>query len=571
MKVRHQILDKLGSGGFGCVYKALDTQLDREVAIKRLKAESYVDHIELKEQMLSEAKILAGLRHPNIVSIYDVIDSDTGGDIVMELIEGSTLDQVISKGPLKVEQFLFVATQLLSAMATAHEHNILHCDLKPSNIMLSDLEDGNYHATVLDFGMSPSKDEEPKTKTGAQRLVGSIYFMAPEIIESGITSPESDIYSLGCLFYYMLTGHHPFDGECTVTVMASHMRNAFIPIQQHKDDLPDSLSSWIESHIQHKPEDRISSCRDSLNSLLKLEDLKPLETLAEVYPNSDFSNTMLHSLSSLTKVNVKISDKQKEEFAKSKRTNPSITPADQVPLEERVQQVRPENLWYFSIDDVRKGPVHFSKVCELIAEGFIRSNDPIYQHRIGQWTPAIQIPEFKDEFQAAKVMPPRPKRKKKISLRNSARVRAQKAIAKAAQVRVTREEVKPFPTEITTVITVCCLVSAVLLWNIDFWQQALLAASLMLVLSSLILTRIRMNQHEARWIIPAVFIPVLTDAIFALLRPKLGAQSFTLMLLGLGLFTYTATHRYANDVISQLHLDGLSEWLHKLTEQMASL
>jgi serine/threonine-protein kinase len=141
-KERHQIIKQLSSGGsgdFGCVYQARDTQLDRDIAIKRFKNESSPSQNELKEQLLTEAKILAGLRHPNIVSIYDVIENENGGDIIMELIDGDTLDTVIKKTPLDLQQFLFVAIQLLSAIATAHEHRVLHCGLKPSNIMLTDL------------------------------------------------------------------------------------------------------------------------------------------------------------------------------------------------------------------------------------------------------------------------------------------------------------------------------------------------------------------------------------------------------------------------------------------------
>ncbi|MFC4995469.1 protein kinase domain-containing protein [Rubritalea tangerina] len=564
MKERHQIIKQLGAGGFGSVYLARDTQLDRDVAIKRLKAENYADHLELKEQLLTEAKVLAGLRHPNIVSIFDVIETDTGGDIIMELIEGETLDSIINEKPLTIEQFLFVSTQLLSAIATAHEHNIIHCDLKPSNVMLVPLENDNYQATVLDFGLSPSKEGSTNNKKTNQKLVGSIYFMAPELLEAGITSKQSDIYSMGCLFYYMLTGKHPFDGDSPVIIMASHMRNAYTPIQELLPEIPESLASWIADHIKYDPDARVQTCRDSLNKLLKLEGIKPLETFAEAYEDSSLNNTMLHSLSSLTKASVKLSKKQQEEFEKSKKNSSAIQQQPMTALADRVHQARPQDLWYFSIDDVRKGPVPFAKVCELIAEGFIRSNDPIYHHRIGEWTPAVQIPEFKEEFQSAKAMPPRPKRKKKVSLRNSQRIRAQKAAAKAAQIKIEQEDPLPFPLEIVTTVVLSSLTLATITWSPFPWQSILTVSAFLFFITGLIIARIRMNQDDPRWLIPAIFIPIVTDLLYAIFSPKEGLQAFVMTLLGIAFFVYCSLHRTLGDFLEHTGLGFLSRLINAI-------
>jgi len=560
---RHQIIKQLGSGGFGAVYQAHDTQLDRDIVIKRLKNESSYGQKELKEQLLTEAKVLAGLRHPNIVSIYDVIENENGGDIIMELIEGDTLDTVVKKAPLDLQQFLFVATQLLSAIATAHEHSILHCDLKPANIMLTELDRSNYQTTVIDFGMSPSQEESSSSKSGTQRIVGSIHFMAPEVIESNINTETSDIYSIGCIFYYALTGQYPFKGDSPVVIMASHMRNDFIPIRQHLPDLPGSFCQWLESHIQYKQDDRIESCRASLNALMELEGVDAQEVLSAISRDSTLNDSVQHSLSTLTKVNLKLSAKQQEEFEKSKMTNAGVTQQKMVPMAERVHQVRPQDMWYFSINDVRKGPIPFSQICDLIAEGFIRSNDLIYQQRIGEWTPAIEIPEFKEEFEEAVAMPPRPKRNKIISLRNSQRIRAQRAVAKAAKIRVTQDVEKPFAIEIALLLVVSCLAAAFLLFQPAQWQGCLLVTSLVFILASLIVTRVRMNQYDPRWMIPAIFLPVLSDIAFASLKPKHGAQSFLLLVLGTAIFVYSLGHRYSNDLLSDPNLEFVSHLLSK--------
>ncbi|MFT5881974.1 MAG: serine/threonine protein kinase [Crocinitomicaceae bacterium] len=567
-KERHQIIKQLSSGGsgdFGCVYQARDTQLDRDIAIKRFKNESSPSQNELKEQLLTEAKILAGLRHPNIVSIYDVIENENGGDIIMELIDGDTLDTVIKKTPLDLQQFLFVAIQLLSAIATAHEHRVLHCGLKPSNIMLTDLSRSNHKTTVIDFGISPSQDETSSSKSGTQRIVGSIHFVAPEVIESNIHSEASDIYSIGCIFYYALTGQYPFKGDSPVAIMASHMRNDFILIRQHLPDLPSPFCQWLESHIQYQQDDRVESCRESLNALMQLEGVDAQEALSAMSHDSSLNDSMQNSLSTITKANLTLSTKQQEEFQaefeENKRTHPGTTPQGMVPMAESVHQVRPQDMWYFSIDEIRKGPVPFSKICELIAEGFICPKDLIYQQRLGEWIPAIEIPEFKEDFQVAEAMPPRPKRKERVSLRNSQRIRAQRAAAKAAKTRLSKEEKKPFASEISLMLVVSCLAIAFLVFQPTQWQGCLLMTSLILILSSLILTRIRMNQYDARWMVPAILLPVLSDIAFAALKPKHGGQSFLLLVLGVALFVYCSSHRYSNDLVSDFNLEFVSELL----------
>ena len=556
---RHKIIKHLGSTGF--VYLAHDTQLERDVAIKRLSSEANTKQTELKQQLLTEAKLLAGLKHPSIVSIYDVIETATGGDIIMEFVEGDTLENVVNKGPLELKSFLYVAAQLLSAIATAHEHGILHCDLKPSNIMLLELDRSRYKTTVLDFGMPLSQDQTSDSKSSTQQIVGSIHFIAPEVIESNTTTEASDIYSIGCLLYYALTGKFPFAGDSPVVIMAAHMRNDFIPIQQLVPALPASLCQWLEAHLHYKQDDRVGSCRKSLDALMLLEGIEGLEALSEICNDNNFEELILDSLSSSKKSNITLSAKQQEEFEKSKKPSPSATPQDMVPMSDRINQVRPQDMWYFSIAGERKGPVPFDKVCELIAEGFIRSNDAIYQHRIGEWTPASEIPEFKVDFEEALAMPPRPERKEKIIARNSQRIKAQRAAAKAAQTHTVKEQEQPFPTEITVLIIFSSLAAACLFFQPILWQACLLVTSLLLILTSLIMTRVRMNQCDARWVIPAILLPVLSDLIFAILKPKHGGQSFLLLVLAALLTFYCSSHRYANDVLSQLTLDRLTDLL----------
>lgn len=552
MNHRHQIYELLGSGGFASVYKARDSQLGRDIAIKRLKHKSSDDHRQLREQMLAEAKILASLHHPNIVTIHDVIETDEGADIVMEFISGSTLADVVNSAPLEVNQFIFIATQLLSALTTAHENNVLHGDLKPINVMLTRLEDENYQATLIDFGVSPSLEtDKPISQTKEQSLVGSIHFMAPEQLEKKNTSPQSDIYSLGCLFYYMLTGQYPFQGDSAVLVIASHMTHNFTPLQQVREDLPDSLCQWIESHLHLNPEERIPTCRESLDSLFQLKGLSTLDKFSEIHREKDMTRTgIIQSLSTLSRAKVQLSEKQKLEFSKRKNSKLTDPATERIPLSSRFEQARPESLWYFSINNARKGPVHFSKICELIAQGFVRSNDTIWHPRIGQWTPAIEVPEFQEEFQAAKKMPPRPQNTKRVIVRESARVTQSVPTAqRLAKInRNSQKSDKPLELALSVALTVTAILTVFL--EASLWQLILLVYSGLLALLALAINRFHMKAASLKWLLAGICLPILSDLAFACVKPKKGLQCVVMLLLALACFHYTTQHRYAEDYLS---------------------
>ena len=593
MSERHKIINKLGSGGFGSVYLAHDTKLDRQVALKRLDIKTQDACSEMHEQLLSEAKVLAGLKHPSIVSVFDVIESAEGGDIIMELIEGETLNEVVGDTPISVENFCYLATQLHSAMESAHSHNVLHCDLKPQNIMLSELDNGHHHATVLDFGMSykPSKEGEPLAETTSPGMVGSIHFIAPEVLENKAPSPQSDIYSLGCLFYYMLTGKFPFNGESSILVMAAHMQNTYTPMSELTPEIPAGLCEWVERHLSLDPNLRFETCKAALKSMLEIEGVDVLKNYAEVNIDKALTESTLQTLSSLTKNNIKLSKQQEAEFEKHKKAPVTqsmakvpenaapIASAAPTPLADRVEQQRPQNMWYFSIDGNRKGPVPFSKVCELIADGYIKGHDQIYQQRIGQWTPAKEIPEFKEEFQEAVVKPPRPPKKKKTSLRNSQRIRAQKEAIRAAKVKVEMIEKPDSPIEIISLVTLSIAVGGFVYINPDMWQMTFSAAALCFVICGVIFSRMRMMADDTRWVLTSLAIPFITDIIYAISSPSKGAQAIVLQLLGFALFFYASTHRSPDDFLFSTQLDFLShllngnlpDWLQSLLPATANV
>ena len=221
----YEILEKLGAGGMGEVFRALDTTLDREVALKVLPAEvaANADRLDRFER---EAKALAALNHPNIVTIHTVEAVDGVHFLTMELVEGKPLGRILSTGGMSLDRFFDIAIPLSDALAAAHAKGIIHRDLKPANIMITD--DGR--VKVLDFGLaklhtSPKPDElsematEPLTQEGL--VVGTVPYMSPEHLEGSGLDARSDIFSLGSLLYEMATGRRPFRGDSTIAILSS--------------------------------------------------------------------------------------------------------------------------------------------------------------------------------------------------------------------------------------------------------------------------------------------------------------------------------------------------------------
>src|SRR5215831_11744711 len=222
----YEILDTLGEGGMGVVYKARDTQLDRLVAIKVLTPGKASDE-ERKARFIQEAKAASALNHPNIVTIYNIGHEDGADYIVMEFIAGRTLDRAIPRGGLKTVEALKYGIQIADALARAHAAGIVHRDLKPGNIMISD-EGG---VKLLDFGLAKlsdlhdasdaelTREAAPETEEG--RILGTVCYMSPEQAEARKTDARSDIFSFGAVLYEMATGHRAFMGRSRISTLAA--------------------------------------------------------------------------------------------------------------------------------------------------------------------------------------------------------------------------------------------------------------------------------------------------------------------------------------------------------------
>ena len=234
---RYEILEKIGSGGMSEVYKAKCHKLNRLVAIKVLKSE-FTSDATFVSKFKMEAQAAAGLSHPNIVNIYDVVDEGKLHYIVMELIEGITLKSYIAqKRRLDVKEAVSISIQVAQGIAAAHSRNIVHRDIKPQNIIIS--TDGK--VKLSDFGIAKATS----SNTISSNVMGSVHYSSPEQVRGGYSDYKSDIYSLGITMYEMVTGRVPFDGDTTVAIAIKHLQEEIESPSKYTPNLPFALEQII--------------------------------------------------------------------------------------------------------------------------------------------------------------------------------------------------------------------------------------------------------------------------------------------------------------------------------------
>lgn len=259
---RYEIIEKIGNGGMATVYKSKDRVLNRYVAVKILRDEFTTDE-EFIKRFRIEAQSAASLTHPNIVSIFDVGNEGSLYYIVMELIKGKTLKEIITEenGPLPWKWSLNVVTQIASALETAHKNNIVHRDIKPHNIIIT--EDGI--AKVTDFGIAKAVSNSTITAFGT--TIGSVHYFSPEHARGGYTDAKSDLYSLGVVMYEMLTGRVPFDADTPVSVALKHMQEEPVEPKELNENIPQVVNDIIMKAMQKDVNLRYQSATEMLKDL----------------------------------------------------------------------------------------------------------------------------------------------------------------------------------------------------------------------------------------------------------------------------------------------------------------
>ena len=273
---RYQIVEELGKGGMGVVYKARDTRLDRFAAVKVLPHEKISDP-ERKLRFIQEAKAASGLNHPNIIHIYDIEQAEGIDFIAMENVDGRTLNELISRKGLKLDEALKYAIQVADALAAAHEAGIVHRDLKPGNVMVT----GKGQVKVLDFGLAklmetlpagkgdPTLTLKPATEEGT--IMGTSAYMSPEQAEGKKVDTRSDIFSFGSVLYEMVTGQRAFRGETKLSILSAILHKEPPTVTEIAGDVPRDLEKIIMRCLRKDPDRRIQHMVDVK---LALEDLK---------------------------------------------------------------------------------------------------------------------------------------------------------------------------------------------------------------------------------------------------------------------------------------------------------
>jgi eukaryotic-like serine/threonine-protein kinase len=282
----YRILAKIGSGGMGEVYQAEDLTLNREVALKVLPP-ALAESEERRARFVQEAKAIAALNHPNIVTVHSVEQADGVHFITMELVKGKTVADLLPRQGLPLDTFFDIAVAVADAVAAAHDHGIVHRDLKPGNMMVA--ADGR--VKVLDFGVAKAteaaasrrgSDAVTVTRTDDGVIVGTSRYMSPEQACGQAVDARSDIFSLGIVFYEMLTGRRPFDGNTPSEVMASILKDIPSSISDVRPGIPRELARLVRRCLSKDASKRVQSARDVRNELTELRrDLESGELLAE--------------------------------------------------------------------------------------------------------------------------------------------------------------------------------------------------------------------------------------------------------------------------------------------------
>jgi serine/threonine protein kinase len=262
---RYKILEQFGEGGAGSVHKAWDTKLQRYVAIKMLLPPEQRQAAGAGDNLAAEAAALSSLQHPHIVAVFDFDTDGAEQFVVMEFINGETLEVTVRRGALLTEDFQQIAAEALEGLNAAHRQGMCHRDLKPSNIMFHWLPDGKWQTKLLDFGLANFGIRPAQQQlAGAGSVAGSIHFMAPEQFLHQPLDAKTDLYSLGCVLYYALTASFPCNGATVEEVMNAHLARQVAPLRSLRPDVNPLLTDWVMWLMSRQPEERPESAAAAL-------------------------------------------------------------------------------------------------------------------------------------------------------------------------------------------------------------------------------------------------------------------------------------------------------------------
>jgi len=285
---RYTVGQMIGTGGMADVYLGLDTRLDREVAIKVLRRDLAKDPA-FVARFRKEALAAGGLNHPGIVAVYDSGEENNSPFIVMELVSGQTLRQKLQAEQIPLSTSLEIIKGILNALDYSHNKGIVHRDIKPSNIMITDSGD----IKVMDFGIARATDDIGATLTNTWNVVGTAQYLSPEQATGELADGRSDLYSLGCLMYELLTGRPPFTGDTPVSVAYQHVSSALTPASQINPSLDPNLDRMLEVVLAKDPNNRYQDAAAMLEDLEHVIKGEPVTTkIKKIFPRRKLFTTL---------------------------------------------------------------------------------------------------------------------------------------------------------------------------------------------------------------------------------------------------------------------------------------
>ncbi len=337
---RYEIIRSIGEGGMANVYLGYDTILDRNVAIKVLRGDLSNDE-KFVRRFQREALSASSLAHPNIVEMYDVGEDDGTYYIVMEYVEGKTLKQLLKKrGTLTLSEAIDIMSQLTDGMAHAHDSYIIHRDLKPQNIMIKD--DGQIKIT--DFGIAMALNATQLTQTNS--VMGSVHYLPPEQASGKGCTIKSDIYSMGIIFYELLSGSLPFRGENAVEIALKHMREPLPSVREDHPEIPQSIENIIRKATAKNPKNRYESAREMHEDLLTALDDERMneEPYQYKYPENENEGKRKQAEKMAKDAKEKASEEEIEEDVKKSGKTTKKDSKDKKELTEEEQEEKSEKI-----------------------------------------------------------------------------------------------------------------------------------------------------------------------------------------------------------------------------------
>lgn len=284
---RYELLEKIGEGGMGIVYKAKCTLLNRLVAIKILKSE-LSDYEDFVARFRREAHSIASLSHPNIVNIHDIGKEDNFNFIVMEYVNGKTLKQVVKENVrLSSLNTLDIALQIAKGLEYAHKNNIIHRDIKPDNILITD----DNIVKLTDFGIAKVADSV--TITNSNNIIGSVHYFSPEQAKGRFVDCRTDIYALGIVMYEMITGQVPFNAELSISVAMMHIQEPVIPPKEVITDIPENINVIILKALEKEPINRFQTAEDIFEVLNSVKNNSNFEVNFNSKPINDATTVIM--------------------------------------------------------------------------------------------------------------------------------------------------------------------------------------------------------------------------------------------------------------------------------------